>query len=341
MATIYDIAKQVGVSPATVSNAFNRPEQMKPETRERILEAARLLDYRPNISAQALATGKSSIVGLLVSDIRVPYVANVSRGIEDKLVEHGYLPVIASTDGKYEVTGQRLDELRRNGASGFIVVPAFFGISNVTIEKLERLQEQKICSVVAGHEIDTDRINYISIRGQHAAKMITNHLIELGHREIAFISTAYSKGLAVKRWLGFQEALLAASIPLRPELICEDESTPAAGFAAMEKLMALPQPPTAIVAMNDIFARGIIDYVTTHNISVPEQLSFTSFDYLTLAQRTTPKVTSIVVSAYEIGRQSAERFLELQANPDSPPRVDEVPFELVVRETTAPPPSQT
>ena len=116
MSTIYDIAKRAGVSPATVSNAFNRPNQMKAETRERVLAVARELDYRPNVAAQTLARGRSSLVGLLIADIRIPYVANVTRGIEDELVESGFMPVISSTDGKIDRYLQLIDGLTRQGA---------------------------------------------------------------------------------------------------------------------------------------------------------------------------------------------------------------------------------
>ncbi|MEM7332560.1 MAG: LacI family DNA-binding transcriptional regulator [Chloroflexota bacterium] len=136
MTTIYDIAKKAGVSPATVSNAFNRPEQMKAETRQRILAVADQLGYRPNVAAQALARGKTQMVGLLVSDIRVPIISNVARGIEDKLAEEGYLPIIASTDGDSDKTLELLNNLNRYGTCGYIIVPARYGVSSEVINKL-------------------------------------------------------------------------------------------------------------------------------------------------------------------------------------------------------------
>lgn len=337
MATIYDVAKYAQVSPATVSNAFNRPNQMKPETRERILAAATDLGYRPNVNAQALAKGKTSIVGLLLSDIRQPYASNLTRGIEDVLVEAGYMPMIASTDGDTERTLTLIDKLRSYGAGGFILMPAQYGAPESILDKLQALQESGIGCLVAGQDIDTDRISYVSIRGQESAKVLTNHLIQLGHRRIAYLGSYFSRGLAIQRWLGYQQAFLSAGLPLDPKLWIEAEQTPSHSFQGVEKLMALSDPPTAILAMNDIYARGVIDYITTHNIRVPQDLSIVTYDYQALAQRVTPALTSLVISAYDVGKKSAELFLELEAASKPEPRAIFMPYQLADRGSTAPP----
>ena len=180
MATIYDVAKLAGVSAATVSNAFNRPSEMKPETRARILEIAQQLGYRPNVAAQTLARGKSLIVGILVSDIRLPIASNLARGVEDSLTQAGYVPIIVSTDGDSDKTLEMLDKLQRYGACGYIVMPAQYGLSPEVINRLAMLQQDGIPTVVTGHDLRTDRISNYGMRAQEAARDLTQYLIDLG-----------------------------------------------------------------------------------------------------------------------------------------------------------------
>lgn len=337
MTTIHDVAKLAGVSPGTVSNAFNWPEKVKPATYERIVAAAKTLNYQPNVMAKGLSSGKTFSVGLLTSDIRVPIVANITRGIEDKLDEAGYVPIISSTDGDSDKTLRLIDQLRRHGACGYIVVPAQFGVTPAIIDKLEQLHAEGFPTIVSGHDVLTDRISSVSIGGKQTAVSLTQHLIDLGHRDIAYITPYFSQGQGVLRWYGFQAAMAASGMPIRDELVKEIEVTPADSYAAMEELMALEKPPTAVFAMNDILARGVIDYITRHQIKVPNELSIVGYDYKALAQRTTPRITSMVVPAYDLGWKTAELFINIQRNPNSPAQMIQLPYTLEVRETTAPP----
>ena len=337
MATIYDIAKLAGVSPATVSNAFNRPEQMKAETRERILEAANQLGYQPNVNAQALAGGKSQLVGLLIADIRIPYVANVTRGIEDRLAEESFITVVSSTDGDSDKTIDLMRRLKMRGVGGFILVPAMYGVTGKVKQEVLQQIENGANIIVAGHELQSEEIAHLAVRGQTTARELTDHLLNLGHRDIAFISGFHSRGEAIWRWLGYQEAMLSYEVPIRPELVVELENSPVASRMAVEKLMALQTPPTAIFAMNDIYARGVIDYVVANQVRVPEDLSIVTFDYQVLAQRITPRLTSVVVPAYDVGWKAAELFLALQADRNHQPRVVPLPHIFDDRGSTGPP----
>lgn len=341
MATIYDIAKQAGVSPATVSNAFNHPDQMKPETRTRILEAADALGYQPNVTARALAGGQSQLVGLLIADIRIPYVANVTRGVEDRLAEEGYIALVSSTDGDSEKTVNLMQRLKQRGADGFILVPSKFGVPQQIVQEVKKLQKAGTNIIVAGHELKSDEIAHLAVQGQTTARVLTDHLIGLGHRDIAFLTGFHSRGEGVWRWLGFQEAMLSNGIPIRPELVCELEGSPQVSRKAVERLMALPQPPTAIFAMNDIYARGVIDYVVTNNVRLPEDLSVVTYDYQALAQRITPRLTSVIVPSYEIGWHAAELFLTLETDREHQPRVVILDHTFKDRGSTGPPASQT
>lgn len=335
MATIHDVANLAKVSTATVSNAFNWPDKVRPDTYKRILAAAEALDYQPNIFAKGLSSGRTFNVGLLISDIRVPIVANVTRGIEDKLTDAGFVPMIASTDGENDKTLQRIDQLQRLGACGYILVPAQYGATTEIIDRLEQLYQEGIPTIVSGHDILSDRISSISAAGREMAFDLTMHLIRQNHREIAYIGTHFSRGHGTQRWLGFQDAMKEEGVEIRDDLIAEVASLPSESYVAMERLMALPQPPTAIFAMNDILARGVIDYITRYQVKVPEQLSVVTFDYAALAQRTTPPITCILTPAYELGVKTAELFQSLQQDPTHQPKKVNLPYTFEDRGSTA------
>ena len=339
MPTIYDVAKRAKVSPATVSNAFNKPHLIKPDTHARILQAARELDYRPNLFAKALAGGQTQMVGLLVPDIRYPYTATLARGIEDVLAAEGYMALITSTDGQPDKEQTLIRQLLQRGVDGFILTPAQFGLADKTMHLLEQVVAQGVPVVVAGEEVsdEHERIGYVAFRSQAGTRAAIDYLVSLGHGQIAFVGGRYTAGVAVSRWLGYQESLLNHRLPLRPELVIETDMTPADGMAALAQLLTLNEPPTAVFALNDLLAMGMIDYCYAHEIRLPEQLSIISFDYLPMAQRTTPAVSGVVIPAYEIGRQAAQALLAQYQNPEAPAQQLMLDYALAIRQTTAVP----
>jgi LacI family transcriptional regulator len=337
MTTINDVAKRAKVSIATVSYAFNKPHLVKAETHERILEAARELNYKPNLFARGLAGGKSQMVGLLVTDIRYPFTATVARGIEDVLRTENYLSFISSTDGDTDETIDLLENLHNRGVEGFILVPSYFGVDARLLRTLRSMSIAKIPVIVAGFQLEDDFVDAVTFRPQAATREGVNHLIQLGHRHVAYIGIHHLQGYAVARYLGYQESLLMNQIPLRPELVVETDITPTRVREAMAALFALETPPTAVFAETDIVALGVIDFCRERNIRVPEELSLVAFDYQTLVQRTTPAITSVVISAYEVGRKAAKCFLARQQNPDIPTQHVALNYHFEARETTASP----
>ena len=334
MSTIYDVADRAGVSIATVSFAYNKPHLVKAATLDRVLQAALELDYRPNRFARGLAGGKTQLAGLLVPDIRFPFAANVVRTAEITFSDAGFLPIIASTNGVAENTIRLIDQLREQGVDGFILVPSYFGLTDSVIEAIKNVTQESVPLVVAGPEIDDPEIEFVSIQSQAASKRAVNHLVELGHRDIAYVGARFTEGLLVSRFLGYQESLLSKGIPLRPDLVKETDMTSASTRATMESLLDLPQAPTAVFAMNDIIALAIVDVCRGRNIRIPEDLSIVSFDYETFAQRITPQISSVVISSHQVGQMAVQFLLNRYRNPKQAIQQITVPHQFEVRQST-------
>lgn len=337
MATIKDVAERAQVAKSTVSYAFNKPHKVNAETLERILAAAKELNYRPNVFAQGLAGGKTQMIGLLVPDIRYPFNATVARGIEDKLREEGYLAITASTDGDSEQTIQLMGQLHRRGISGFIIVPSFYGISNELEKAMIALRASNVPIVIGGYQIDDERIDHVSFQAQAGARKVVSHLIELGHRDIGYIGARHTQASALTRYFGYQESFFKHGIPLRPELVIETDVTRSQVKDAMAKLLALPKPPTALFALNDVVAYAVLDYCQQKSIRIPDDLSLATFDYQAVVQRELPSITAVVVPVYEVGRVSAELLLNRFNNPDIPCQHRTLPYTFSNRDTTAAP----
>lgn len=334
MTTIKDVAERANVSKSTVSYAFNKPHLVSAKTLERILDAAKSLNYEPNIFAQGLAGGKAQMIGLLVPDIRYPFNATIARSIEERLRKDGYIVVVTSTGGTPDEIVTLMGQLRRRGVGGFILVPSYFGVSQELVQAIKALTAGKVPTIVAGYELDDPAIDQVTYQPQRGSREAVDYLVSLGHRDIAYIGARHSAGNVIKRYLGYQESLKSHRIPLRPELVIETDVTPAQITEKTDVLLSLPKPPSAIFAFNDVVAFAVLDYCAEHEITIPDSLSLVTFDYQALVQRNTPGITSIVVPVYEVGQVAAELLLERMQNPDGERQQVELPYELVIRETT-------
>ncbi|MEM8858785.1 MAG: LacI family DNA-binding transcriptional regulator [Chloroflexota bacterium] len=333
MATIKDVADLAGVSKSTASYAFNKPHLVKADTLNRILEAAKKLDYQPNVFAQGLAGGKTQMIGLLVPDIRYPFNATIAQSIEQTLRELGYLVVVSSTQGDADESIKLMGQLRRRGVSGFIIIPSFFGVNAKLLQAIRAMRVGNIPVIISGFGLDDSEIDQVANQPQKGTQMLVNHLVELGHTQIAYIGTRFSN----KRLRGYIETLSKHQILFRDEYVIETDITPSNIREGIERLLSLKQPPTAVFALNDVVALEFQDYCYTHQIEIPQHISLVSFDYQAFVQRKTPGVTSIVSPLEEVGRLSAELMIDRLENPEKEVMHIELPNGLMVRESTAPP----
>ena len=335
MPTIIDVAKRANVSTATVSNAFNKPNRVNAKTRERVLAVAAEMGFHPNLHAQGLRSRTTGIVGIIVSDIQLYYPATIARGIQERLRKSHKTGLINNSDSDLPAMKAIIHEMTEQGVRAFILCPAPFKYENETLEFLQVLMDGGIKMAFISNELASFPGDVALWQAQEGSKMLTRHLIELGHRKIAFVRLPLQSNMAgIKRWLGYQEGMLEAGLPLHPEYIIDGPIAFETGVMAWDQLRQLPDPPTAVIANDDMIAAGVINRCYHLGMRIPDDLSVTGFGNYPIAQYLSPKLTTVGVPLYTMGTNAAELLLERLADPSLPPRKSLLEYELIVREST-------
>jgi len=337
VATIYDVAKRANVSSSTVSRVFNQPHKISEETRERVLQAAKELDYRPNAWASSLTTKRTRLVGLVCSDIQNPYVATLARGSQDASAQYGYLTIICSTDGDPELELELLKEMFQRNVDGFIIAPSQLGSNSDVDEYICELLDQNVPIVFVGNRFNDGKVDFVTSRAQDGAFDAVNHLISLGHERIGFIGGHYTRGVAVGRWFGYQEALIENQFSIRSEYMVEADLTREAGTEAMLRLLDLPTPPSAVITVNDLMAIGAMDACYQRGVAIPDDISLIGFDDIPLASLTQPGLTTVAQPAYDLGYKATELLMNRFDNPSLDHQHSTLRSKLIIRGTTASP----
>jgi LacI family transcriptional regulator len=328
--TISDVADRAGVSVGTVSNVVNRPDRVAEDTRNRVREAIAKLGWVPNGSAATLRAGRATLVGLILPDIRNPFFTEVARGAEDMAAASGEAIVVCNTDWLLASERRALDALARQRVRGIIINPA-----GEDERYLEWLAERGIALVLLDHRRSARHVPSVVVDDVLGGRLAGEHLLERGHRQIAFVNGPLAIPQCEDRRLGLVDALLDAGVDTERELVEIDvESMDASsGVAAVEKIFATSSP-TAIFCANDLLAIGVMRGLRVRSLRVPDDVAVIGYDDVELAAMTDPALTTVRQPAYELGATAYE-LLKLGAAPEqrsfSP--------HLVQRESTAAPSS--
>lgn len=336
--SLREIARKAGVSVATVSRVVNDVDRQKvsSETRERVLSIARSMDYRPNPQAVALVTGRPpNVLGLYL-----PYQSHVFdsfyfteiiRGAADAANHRGmsialYMP---SRDDTRDVPRDVLGG--RRSVAGLLLIGA--RLRDPLIARCRKAGGPFILVNNAAPEPDVSSVDCDNVAGARSA---VRHLLSLGHRRIALIAGPADSSNACDRRAGYEAALRDAGIPVDPRLIAPGDFVEAGGRAAMEALLALPDPPTAVFAANDVMALGALAALRAAGRRVPDDVAVVGFDDIPIARYVEPRLTTVRQPIYDVGRRAAERVLDQAgAAPDAAPASERevLGTELVIRES--------
>ncbi|MFZ5556303.1 MAG: LacI family DNA-binding transcriptional regulator [Pseudomonadota bacterium] len=331
-AKLSDVARLAGVSTATVSRALSLPQKVRPETLEKIQRVIKKLGYVPHGAARALALRRTFTIGAVVPTLDNAIFAETTHALQKTLDEAGYTLLLACHEFNPDVETRVARTLIERGVDGVVL----FGTDHQ--KPLWQLIETLQLPYVLSWAFDkTGARPCVGFDSRAAGRRVAEYLIDLGHRRFAMISglTATNERHRA-RVQGVKDALAARGIPLEPACVVEKQFSPNAGREAMHELLKMKVPPTAVICGNDVLAIGAIAECHAAGLEVPGDLSITGFDDMAIASMISPGLTTVRFPAYELGKLAAENLL-LHLNAAGAPAQRELPVELIVRESTAPP----
>lgn len=329
---IREIAKRAKVSTATVSRTINRISTVDPRLAKRVWKVIEQSGYRPNIQARALVSGRSQILGLVVSDITNPFFPEIIQAFENIAVEHGYDILLVSTvhdPKRMDISVRRMTERRVDG-----VAVMTFGMEDLLLEDRE-LRNVPLVFVDVGPK--RPRIGNIRIDYLKGIRQAVQHLAALRHEKIAFISGPLELKSAKARRTAFEQAMDEIGLKILQGGIVEGDHTLEGGIRATQSLLSLPNRPTAIVCSNDMTALGVMHKCHEEGLNIPRDLSLVGFDDINLAQFVLPPLTTVRMSQTELARLAFNALLtELEREEVSEHGTEYVlETSLVLRDSTA------
>ncbi|HWT95285.1 MAG TPA: LacI family DNA-binding transcriptional regulator [Solirubrobacteraceae bacterium] len=341
--TIKELARLGGVSVGTVSRALNGYADVSPETRERIQQLARELDYTPAAAARTLVTSTSHVVGVFLDtgeghpDLQHPFFHEVLVGLKETLGRAGYDLLLFASEAPRNGLG---DHSYLNRATQHNVDAAVLMGLDPHDDEVRRLARSSVPSVGVDLELHGDRASYVTSENAGGSRLAVAHLAALGHRRIATIGGLLDTKPGLDRLRGYREGLAEAGLAFRDELVKNGDFYVESGLQGASELLDLPEDerPTAIVAASDLMAVGVLRAAAERGLKVPHDLSVVGFDDIMLAAHLHPGLTTVRQDKAGLGSAAGRAVLHaLEHDVPAGPHVTTLDVELVVRGTTAPP----
>jgi DNA-binding LacI/PurR family transcriptional regulator len=334
LTTIYDVAEHAGVSIATVSKVLSGRLYVSTKTRERVLSSVRALNYVPNAAARSLAGERTNIIGVVLAyaphDLFAdPNLLQGLYGIDAEITERActlLLSCARSADDRLSAFRHLLSGYRADG----VIVEGSLGEEGIALLAASEYP----CVVMGYSQLELPSVHPDDYEG---ARLMTAHLLQLGHRRIGVITGPVSADLVLKQRLGgYRDVLQEAGLAFDEALVAFGTWRADSGYEGAAKLMDLDPPPSAIFCFNDRMAFGAIRWLREHGCSVPQEVSVAGFDDIESARQFTPPLTTVHQRPAEIGRCAARMLFDLIDGSGAPAETVVLPVELVVRRSTAP-----
>jgi LacI family transcriptional regulator len=329
--TIYDVAREAGVSMATVSRVVNNNPNVKPQTRKKVFEAIERLGYRPNAVARGLASKKTTTVGVVIPDISNSIFAEVARGIEDIANMYHYNIILCNADKKKEKEIRVINTLLEKQVDGLLFMGGI-----VTEDHIQAFRTSSVPVVLCGTKDEAQTMPSVDIDHEQAAFDAVNVLIANGHKDIAMISgTLQDPANGYARYQGYKKALETAGIPIREEYVRVGNYRYESGSEATKYFLELSSRPTAIFSATDEMAIGAIHAIQDFGLSVPDDIAVISVDNIRMASMVRPLLTTVAQPMYDIGAVSM-RLLTKLMNKETMENMQVIlPHEIIKRNSVA------
>ncbi|HTS60397.1 MAG TPA: LacI family DNA-binding transcriptional regulator [Candidatus Acidoferrales bacterium] len=329
--SIKDIARLAKVSHSTVSRALHGSSQVSAGTAARIRRIAEKAGYRASAAARSLVMGHSNTIGVVVTNIADPFVAGVVGGIEDMAEKHGYSVFLANSNAEPEREVRVVRSFEERRVDGIIVTSSRVGALYMPL-----MEHLRIPVVLLNNQHPSEFAHSVLIDNVEASLQATRHLIQLGHRRIAYLGDRLGHQSDTERCAGYRRALEEAGLKFEPALVVHGDGMPEGGAQAMAQLLGQLKRPTAVFCYNDMSALGAMRQIRTHRLKVPDDISVAGFDDLYISQYLEPPLTTVRQPMRQMGRMAMETLLHIFDGPYSTHNL-RVEGQLIVRQSTARP----
>ena len=309
MATIYEVSKLAGVSLATVSRVMNKNAKVSDKTRKKVEAAMAELGYKPNSIAQSLASKRSSSVGVLVSELHGPFYGIMMSGIEKELRKAHKHVIIAAGHSEEDYEKESIEFLISRKCDALIL-----HVEAVSDEYLINLCKGDLPVIILNRFIPEIKDRCIGVDNEYGGYIAAKHIVDLGHRNIAYIAGPKWKRDSSDRLKGHKRALEEAGIEFDEQLIYEGSFLSEAGRDGLQYFVSTNKPFSAIICANDEMASGAIQEARSHNFNVPENLSIMGFDNISFTDYMYPKLCTVDNPVNEIGKMAAQWVLNSTYN---------------------------
>jgi len=309
--TIYDVARQAGVSPSTVSRVMNSPEIVASDTCQKVMQVMKELSYIPNMIAASMPRNRMNYIGLIIPDVTNIFFSNIIRGIQDVCEKHGYNVLVVNSDDSQEKEGRYLKLLYSRRVDGVIITVAGYREEKYSEEELSLMK--KMHMVLIDREINGLAVPIVKVNNFGGAYSAVKYLLTMGHKKIMYLAGIEGTRTNQERRKGYLAALKKTHINWKKELVADFRLD-----IAYQKIMHhWPQLknsdelPTAIFAANDLMAIGALKAFTQLKVRIPKEVSIIGFDNIPFSDCTYPPLTTISQPTYLMGQKAVETLLKL------------------------------
>lgn len=326
MVSIKEVAKLANTSITTVSRVINNSGYVKEETKERILEAIKELDYKP--LERTTEKRETKAIGLIVPNIENPFFGKIARCIGKVANSYNYNLLLFGLEGAESHRDDFLMDLIEKRVDGLIYVS-----SHRCVEAVNAAKKRNIPFVILDREIQKEEINTVIVNNKYGAIIAAEHLIKLGHKNIAFIGGAQDMEISTIRKNGYIEALTENGIEINEDYICYGDYKMQSGYDCMKKLYSKHKEITAVIAANDLMAIGALNYLIREGVNVPKEVSIVGFDNIEISESITPSLTTIEYPMERISEIVIDLILRQIKDKDRNVEVVSLYPKLIVRES--------
>jgi LacI family transcriptional regulator len=329
--TIKEIAKKAGVSYSTVSRALNQKKGVRPEVRDLVLKIAKEMDYVPHASAQALVQNRVGVIGVVIPRtsefaFQNPYFSHILLGLSTVAKQHGYNLMLNINEKKSYIS-----LYNRHLVDGIVVVA-----NRIDDERIFELVDKEVPTVaVPGFPQDSD-IDIASVNSENikCVRRAVNYLLELGHRDIAFILGQLNSKYTIERSEAFKAAFREKGLVCKEEYLVESDFSKTDAFRLMGQLLDMPNPPSAVLCINDSVTPGALHQINSRGLKIPRDISVVAIGCADNLELFEPPLTTIHVPVIKIGEAAANTLIEIIETGQAQESNLVIPTELVIREST-------